>query len=248
MWNHQMTQFTFYSSSMYVHFVPTRTAEISTKRTHMFLLQFLTHAHSTHALYLWGTDEWYRTEWKGAIYHSSHSFPSMSSFQHVCWFVQGLITVGKEMIGFLGHFHFFKCHCLLFVCRVSSGLNGKHGSSGFWASHSNSHRPNLFPSSQFEHPCTNSSVGPPGCCTHGVLRRLYVDGGKRNGGPSHGLFVSILHCPTGLHLQNSNVKISVLLISRWWQECIETNCGALLSREPCVMADITHSQRQSWHI
>lgn len=59
----------------------------------------------------------------------------------MCWLIQGLSTVGKKTIGFLGHFCFFKCHCLLPVCRVNSCLNGKHGFTGFWASHSKAYEP-----------------------------------------------------------------------------------------------------------
>lgn len=54
----------------------------------------------------------------------------------MCWLIQWLSTVGKETIGFLGHFCFFKYQCLLPVCRVNSGLNGKHGFIDYWASHS----------------------------------------------------------------------------------------------------------------
>lgn len=165
-----MTQFTFCSSSVCMHFVPTRRVEMCTDELRCFCFtSWYVHILPTHSTF----GELMNEEGlKGKELYITLAIPLLS-FQQGRWLIQGLTTVGKEMIRLLSHFCFFKCQGLLPLCRVSSGLNGKHGFSGFWASHSISHRSNILALfSIWVSQCSPWGVGPPEFCAHGILRRL----------------------------------------------------------------------------
>lgn len=65
----------------------------------------------------------------GAVGDSVLPSPSCHHFQHKCWSTQGCDNSRRRYDRFLGYLCFFKRHCLLSACRVSSALNGKRSLS-----------------------------------------------------------------------------------------------------------------------
>lgn len=140
----------------------------------MSLFHFWTRAHSTHTLCFGLLTSKSGPTGAGAVGDSVFPSPSCHHFQHKCWSTQGCDNSRRRYDRFLGYLCFFKRHCLLSACRVSSALNGKRSLSA-------PERPALsvtdltpFPRTRSGSPCT-PQWGSTGALCSRVLRRPRVN-------------------------------------------------------------------------